>query len=83
MYTHKLIVRKPGDVDKAGNVTTVEYLCRQQDCSVKWTVKLDFTTTTNYRCYYAKFHSNIQIDGDPNSNTSASIARRLRTISDF
>jgi Domain of unknown function (DUF4413) len=44
-------------------------------------VKPDFTTTTNYRRHYKKFHLNILIDGDPLTNTS--IVRRLRTIVDF
>jgi len=35
IYTHKLIIRKPGNVDGASNVITVEYSCRQQGCDVK------------------------------------------------
>jgi hypothetical protein len=77
MYTNKLIIRKL--CDKAGDV---EYSCGQRGCDASWVVKLDFTTTMNYRRHYKKFHFNIPIDGDPNT-TNTSIARRPRTIADF
>jgi len=34
MYTHKLIVRKPSNINKASNVITVEYLRKQKGCNV-------------------------------------------------
>ena len=77
MYTNKLIICKL--YDKAGNI---EYSCGQHSCNALWVVKLDFMTTTNYRCHYKKFHFNIPIDGNPNT-TNTSIARRPRTIADF
>jgi hypothetical protein len=61
---------------------SVRYSCRRRDCNAFWIVKLENTTTTNYRRHYLNKHPDIPLDNDPVPLTKT-IARRSRTITDF